>query len=141
MSAYIVDRDHIAYLVHSADIMSRAKFTWWDGTDHETMSSPTATGQMLWDSNIESVSYRYGNSPVEQLPGPKGEAYVYTHKRSGKHVNPIAVLKAIQSYQYQSCEHPGWATCNAKRFTDALRMLAIRNLPGYDEASWELHYV
>jgi hypothetical protein len=141
MSAYIVDRDHIAYLVHSADIMSRSNFTWWNGTDHETMFIPTATGQILWDSNIESVQHRYRASSVEQLPGPTGETYVYTHQLGGKPVNPLAVLKAIQSYQYQSCEHPGWATCNAKRFTDALRMLAIRNLPGYGDASWEIHYV
>jgi hypothetical protein len=139
MSAYIVDRAHIAYLVHSADSLTRGVFSWFDGEDHQTMSSPAAAGQILWDENVKSVQHRYPGENVGCLPGPGLARYDYgAHQQSAKPVNPVATLKAISCYQYQSCEHPGWATSSAKRFTDTLRLTAIRALPGYDEAAWEV---
>jgi hypothetical protein len=49
----------------------------------------------------------------------------------------VQVLKAIQSYAYQSCEHPEWDGSLAKRFCDWLESAIIGDLPGYDDAEWE----
>jgi hypothetical protein len=48
------------------------------------------------------------------------------------------VLKAIDCYRYQSCEHPGWASSEAQQFCLALQALAINHLPGYDQAPWDI---
>jgi hypothetical protein len=59
MSAYIVSRKHIHYLVTAAAQYGLIRLREQD-----------KTGQMLWDENIKSVQYRYHNEPVEDLPGP-----------------------------------------------------------------------
>jgi len=50
--------------------------------------------------------------------------------------HPVITLSLISCYEYQSCEHPEWRTSEARAICEALRKLAIRNLPGYDEAPW-----
>ena len=52
--------------------------------------------------------------------------------------SPVAVLKAISCYEYQSCEHPGWHTSEARQFCSVLRDHMISMLPGYDDAQWEI---
>ena len=53
-------------------------------------------------------------------------------------VSPVVILSAIACYEYQSCEHPGWATSEAHDFCHALRIKMIRMLPGYADAPWEV---
>ena len=153
MSAYIVEREHIVYLVQAA--MHRALYpcqngpalSWiWD-IDHEagaykreTFHEPgdsVRVGNMLWDENRESVSYRYQDG--ENLPGPIGENYTITAKDFHiplAHVDPVQVLKACDCYEYQACEHRGWEDSEAHAFIQALRERAYQALPGYDEAEW-----
>lgn len=87
-------------------------------------------GAMLWAENRLSVNYKYGEDEwepayvFEQLPGT---------------VDPLVVLKAINCYVFQSCEHPGWWESEARTFCDILQERMIRQLPGYDKAAgWEI---
>lgn len=102
MSAYIVDRNHIRYLVSAA--VQRKCF--------KGMSA-TKLGQMLWDECIKSVSYRYPGETTDTLPGPCGESFKYRHKVWVGEIEDNQLLESVKCYQYQSCEHPEWETSSA----------------------------
>lgn len=142
MSAYIVDREHVSYLVHAAmsrRIVGGHSPLYWNGGklacgDYE---EARRVGQMLWDECIRSVSYRYPNESRDTLPGPIGETFEYEHGPDmWQDFDPVQVLKALRCYAYQSCEHPEWRASEAHAFCKALEAHAISALPGYEEAVW-----
>ena len=157
MSAYVVDRKHIWYLVNAAThrAITQEHFCtlrwFWnvdrDGGTYESAELNVAdyrraseVGQMLWDENVKSVRYRYPDC-TDDLPGPIGCDYQYgSHEHHPWHdcPTPVGVLKACDGYEYQACEHPEWETSEAHAFINALRRRAIHALPGYDEAAWEV---
>jgi hypothetical protein len=128
MSAWIVDPGHIDVLVNAA-----AQFGTLDGAD------PRAVGQLLWRENHRSVNYRYGQ---------RSRTPSYPLRTTEAPLHPIAVLKAIGCYEYQSCEHKGWDTSAAHRFVIKLEAAiaaqhpeqfaegAYRDNPIYDRAPW-----
>lgn len=148
MSAYIVSRDHIQYLVSAAmsnQIRGRHShsFRWFHGGEsHELVCTDFAkaaeVGQMLWDECVASVKARYPNESTDTLPGPISEDYQYdTHKRHfAETFEPVQVIKAIHCYEYQSCEHGGWESSEACSFVRTLASLATTQLDGYDDAEW-----
>lgn len=145
MSAYIVDENHIHALVAAA-------YTWdlyWyhDGTPtHARHRDSDALGFMLWNENLLSIKYRYPDCGPNDRPGPivdeEGgiDAVIehYSYSPFAVSLSPVAILKAINGYEYQSCEHPEWERSEAKTFCDYLKGEAISRLPGYAEASWEV---
>lgn len=86
-------------------------------------------GATLLAENRRSVNHRYEEDEIEA-------PYVFTEIAG--HVNPVAILKAICCYTYQSCEHPEWKTSEARSFCEALREDMIHQLPGYGDAAWEI---
>jgi hypothetical protein len=156
MSAFIVNRNHINFLVIAA--MSRrivswhGPFAWTWAINRETgtylrgelacndWTHATEVGQMLWNENIKSVSARYPNDAPDNLPGPCGEDYLFKiqHLVPSRPMEPVAVLKACDCFEYQSCEHDGWESSEAKAFIESLRSAAWHALPGYDDADWEI---
>lgn len=148
MSAYIVDRETIIYLVSAATSRQLLghhghAHRWYHAGEHHELACgdharAVEVGQMLWDACIESVSARYPNDTKESLPGPIGETYVYDkHKPLIFHgFDPVQVLKTCHCWQYQSCEVEGWQESEANTFIEALISYACRALPGYEEAEW-----
>lgn len=158
MSAFMVDQEHITALVtlgrgRAMDIgagvgyvegPSWARFdpavTRWQeqewrriGLARDGLVSSTEVGRMLAQENAASIGARYGDEP---------EAWVldYTYPtRQFQSMIPGVVegLKLIECYEYQTCEHEGWAASEAYRYCDALRRTLVMRLPGYDEAPWE----
>lgn len=163
MSAFVVPQDHIAALINAADHHARlyhSEFHWQhDGTsyilsrtgdegrtegtewhDPQERVSAQTLGQMLFDTCLRSVWHRYPNDTLETLPGympdrERGSLYKHNH---GLSVKPIAALKAIDCYEYQSCEFPEWRETCAYAFCDRLRDSLIGDLPGYEDAPWEI---
>ncbi len=154
MSAFVVSEAHIDYMVRAATVLHyhHSPLAWiWNvdraagNYDRETLprgdhGREIEVGQMLWDENLASVSYRYPDCDGDELPGPIGCSYVY---EAGppllpRPVDAVTVLKAIACYEYQSCEHNGWSTSQAQAFCEALRCRAISALPGYDDAAWDI---
>lgn len=86
------------------------------------------TGAMLMAENAESVNHRYDEEDIE-------EPYVYA--RPWRTCTPVEVLKLIDCYEYQTCEHPEWERSEARAFCEALRGRMIGRLEGYDGADWE----
>jgi hypothetical protein len=129
MSAFVVSKRHIDAMVTAAlDGRHGMNLTWFgaDGTRHEvTLATATETGAMLWATNVESVNYRYNDN--EPLLDYSFESH---------DVPPVWVLKAIDCYEYQSCEHDGWKGSDASLFAEALRRHVVGMLPGYENAPW-----
>lgn len=86
-------------------------------------------GAALLAENRRSVNHRYNEDEFEA-------PYEFSEIRG--HLDPVAILKAISCYEYQSCEHPGWEASEAHSFCEALRGRMIKWLPGYSEAAWEI---
>lgn len=148
MSAYIVDKDHILFLINAA--MSRRinphGFSWWfepngkrDQIGYGDYEKATEIGNLLWLENVKSVSARYPGESSGTLPGPIGGSFVIEKRdlsATFDEVDPVQVLKSCDCYEYQSCEHAEWKSSEAKAFIDALRKDAWNALPGYDAAEW-----
>ena len=146
MSAFVVDRAHIEFLVSAA--MSRrlsparlGPMGWQGATGRKSLACndyehAAAVAQMLWDENVRSVRYRYPDC-TDDLHGPIDCDFQYgEHRHASLTPDPVAVLKAIAGYAYQTCEHPEWETSEAFSFCESLKAHAINVLPGYAEAAW-----
>ncbi|HCG01491.1 MAG TPA: hypothetical protein DEV93_13215 [Chloroflexi bacterium] len=158
MSAFMVGKQHIDLMVDATTYNVRHwPFSWYhEGTRHELLHgssgetprhnagsveySTAAIGRMLIDENLRSIHARYPDTvDGGQVPGPF-ESYweqPYSCPIMLPTVDAVQVLKAIDCYEYQSCEHDGWETSTARAFCDALRGAMIHRLPGYEEAQWD----
>lgn len=162
MSAFVVDNLHISALVAAGlSLPAPDKLTWFvtvpddlatlDLTETHTRGEPwgpdaiksavarrrtlttgnaTDVGAMLLAANVASVNFRYN----EDEPEPLFEF----EQHAAPFLTAIETLKALNCYEYQSCEPPDWKYSEAHAFCDALRDAAIRALPGYDSAPWEI---
>jgi len=144
MSAYLVSRGHIRYLVEAALCLRDrpAAFYYYQADKHHEVNDVTAdaTGLMLWSECAKSVACRYPSDDIDSRPGPIGDGpeYGYTHQPTIKRhaFDPVQVLKAILCYEYQSCEHPEWKASAARAFCHALTYRAIGSLPRFHDAIW-----
>lgn len=115
MSAFIVGNEHIDVLVN-AIAQNRV------GPDDMKRIGYRTLGQLLWDENVRSVDHLYRESnPCER--------YVL-HTTEGD-LDPLAVLKAIDCYVHQSCEHPGWEDSDAHAWVTRLRGAIYISAPHY----------
>lgn len=146
MSAFIVPKEHIDLLVTAGlrQPTHRDRLRWYWGNPTKTRELDPATahdvGQMLWGRNLASVAYRYPNDVSGTRPGPNDfqDSHVtqYRFQRIMGTLNEATVLKAIQCYEYQSCEDPDWEGSEAKAFCETLLSSSISRLPGYEQAPW-----
>ncbi len=149
MSAYVVDRSHILFLIFAAEsaASNQSAFRWFHaGQWHELKRNDTpravAVANMLWAECVKSVSHRYPSDKPDELPGPINENYLVTAKdfeiapASWVTVSEPQIFKSLHCYEYQSCEHDGWKTSEAHAFCRALESATIRGLAGYEEAEW-----
>lgn len=153
MSAWIVSKTHIDLLV-TAGLEYRGHhdwLSWWhegSGKRYQLLHNLRHdVGQMLWAENLASVASRYPDDDDGERPGPidfrDADVLTYRHEEVpglnhvAQRVHGIAVVaKAISCYEYQSCEHDGWKTSQARAFCESLRDACLNQLPGYDKAPW-----
>lgn len=146
MSAFVVDRNHIEFLVASAlnlcELNRSNAFRWRaNGAPYQLapgdQEAADRVGQMLWDENIRSVLHRYPGDTRETMPGPCDETFEYRHD-FGK-VWPFKaaeVFKACHCWEYQTCETPDHEQTDAWAFVQALQRAAASHVPGYEAAPW-----
>ncbi len=142
MSAFMVGHDHIDGLLTLA---SRASSLIWrtdsEALEHRagygriqrTARTPdylTLIGRMLLAENSESVGFRYQEDRDPSV-------LLYEFREVYEPLSTVAGLSMLGCYEYQACEHDGWANSEAKRFCDALRGYLITQLAGYENAPWE----
>lgn len=159
MSAFIVGQDHIDFLVTAAIALGTdgGYGLYWQQDMNLTgfgshvrvgLDNANEFGAMLWSENITSVRARYPHDEYSELPGPVPTpfAFEYEYRRfalpygdTWHDLTTIAqVLKAIDCYVYQSCEHPTWVGSRAEQACDALRAGYIKRIPDYEDAEWEV---
>ena len=147
MSAYLVEKKHILYLLAAAtsNSIDRYGMSWYhNNTSHklEWCDSERAAevGNMLWRENMQSLSARYPKESSATLPGCEVGEEVITpddvNRSNWSTIDPVQVLKAIDCLNYQSCEHESWEASESFAFLRSLKSRAIHALPGYDGAEW-----
>jgi len=138
MSAFIVSKEHINYLIQAAisrRILGGSDASRWfhAGEWHELRPGDSKrasqVGQILWNENVKSVATRYDEAREDRI-----FAFSYNHKIS---IDPVQVLKACHCLNYQSCEHETWEASEAYAFLESLKSDTEHALPGYDEAQAE----
>lgn len=154
MSAFVVGQEHIDALVTLAlRGASDREGTWhtplrWDGANgtwpEATPETADRVGSMLWRENVASIHGRYPDTMEGgAYPGPidftPESTLLYAYpKQPRPALTGVAGLKALDCYEYQSCEHDGWSTSEARAFCDRLRRALIHGLRGYNAAAWEV---
>ena len=140
MSAWIVSKAHIDLLVSAGLRVRYRPMCWYVGERRGELNNDNASavGQMLLDECVKSVNYRYSDDQITELLGPTNAYWLIPYKFDEVLSFPsiVCVLKQIDCYEYQSCEHPEWKDSEAHTFCRALRKYMIHNLPGYEEAPW-----
>ena len=130
MSAFLVSKQHIDALVAFATRLEYGSIpTYYYHKGSCPFEPASYIGQILWDENNRSVNERYDTN---DLPQPYKFAY------GTKVLPPVQIIKACNCLDYQSCETPDWKDTRAFAILDAIRERAIRELPGYEEAQWEI---
>lgn len=133
MSAFVVGDFHINCLVGWAfarssvcpvSYMWRGQRMYWRGNEERI-------AQVLYAENVRSVSFRY---PGKVLT----EGHRYRLESYGGQMTPIQVIRAAHCLEYQSCECEDWQDTEACAMLVGLVEAAVRALPGYEQAAWEL---
>lgn len=95
------------------------------------ISQEEAIFSMLLTENLASVNHRY--SHIEDAEwGEQG--YIYDPK--AKPDSLAHAMKAAACYDYQSCEHDGWETSNARAYIRELVFFLAGYVDGWDAAPW-----
>jgi hypothetical protein len=97
---------------------------------------------ILYEENVRSVSARYPNDSIDNLPGPIHKpATIQIAGRDivndGYRLKPVDILSMCNCLEYQSCETDDWQQTLAYRLLNCIRDAAVRQLPGYDDAPYE----
>jgi hypothetical protein len=105
MSAWLVSTEHIDVLVTAGIALGLV-----------AEDDATEFGDMLWQENVASLRYRYGDAETFwQLPEPGWYQF------SPRAVEDLFyVAKQAHCYGYQACEHPGWEQSRSAAFIYAL---------------------
>lgn len=124
MSAFILDHEHINVLVQAY-----AKDSLYLSHQMSDLSHWDELGQLFIDLNTTSVNARYNET---------SEPATYRYAIPRKIYEPVEVLKAIQSFRYQSCEVEGAEDTKAWKQLADLEQAQIHCLDGYEDAEWEI---
>ncbi|MFH0964580.1 MAG: hypothetical protein V2A58_11300 [Planctomycetota bacterium] len=152
MSAFVVSKKHVACIVAYA--MRKPGFGWHSNGEWNTLDDlpcAEAMANRLMAENVRSVRARYADvKTVADCPGVTAELEAADEAGqvapvveasailSAPRLTPVALMKAISCLDYQCCETDDWDTTPEKRFLDCLRDDASCDVPGYEEADWEV---
>jgi hypothetical protein len=125
MSAFIVSKKHIDTLISS---MGADKAIYWNDERISFHADKNRIGQELVNQNYRSVNERY-----QENDAPPVYKFQMQYPLPG-----IAIVKACDCYDYQASETEDYKETLACRIIDAIRYAAIRRIPGYDDAAWEI---
>jgi hypothetical protein len=106
MSAFICNDDLFDLLVTAEDVRLAAL------GKVPTPDEDQALFDLLRQTNYDSVNYRYRE---DESPEPRRFQRVTDFHLTPEHL--IQARRAMECYVYQSCEHRGWATSDAYKFT------------------------
>lgn len=121
MSAWTVGQDHIDLLVTAAMRMA--------GWNEKYINIPLTAdmlGADLWKENYRSVNHRYEERKRTPAYHWTPVAEIQEGELRPEHL--LQIVHAVNCYDYQSCEHPGWSDSKAYWVCQALRQWAEAQL-------------
>ena len=124
MSAYLVDRTHIIFLIKALlDKYENGPYLKYD----DLPDNPVELCEILRTENVKSINARYPDTVEnpEEAPGDASlallpftsEEYEKTKFSSFK---AAQVYKSCSCYRYQACEHNGWPESKAYKIIEKL---------------------
>ena len=123
MSAFMCSDTHLS-------IITEAYAAWALLEPYASDRHAADVWRCLAEENAKSVAFRY-----REAPAPVSASGM---NRDVRLPSAIAVVKLCQSLEYQSCEHDGWETSEARRIVRAVLSAAISRVDGYDAAPWSI---
>jgi len=93
-------------------------------------------GTMLWGTNFAALQAYYGKGGPQEDWREDVLGYTYHEPEDLVDASIGGLIKAVNSYAYQACEHPHWDRTEAKAFCDALVDGLIEQLTEYQDAPW-----
>ena len=138
MSAFIQSNEHIDVLVSyfTSDIQGRGLWTKvGDGYDYLKPENAYKIAEVLHMENLKSVNHRYNDS--------EPMTYEFTYYPDLEQAySPAEIAKAIDGLEYQSCEHDGWDSSEAKAVLNRMRKQLLTKMRGYEDANtWSIDEV
>jgi len=126
MSAWMFSEKQINYLVTYAAKYDVGYYNYEESFRYSAEKDPQHFVNVLTKANCDSLIARYG----------KREGYVTYKYHPTKILEPLQILKNCNCFDYQACEVTEYEKTLAALVINNIRAAAIRNLPGYEEASW-----
>src|SRR5580704_16709688 len=145
MSAFVVGHDHIDALLTFADMKRLKDRLGYHVNKGREQLSLTDIGRILLAENERSVCTRYPDCTPGNTPGKVGEEAIgYRFKTLQQAFQMqhtalcVMIIKACDCYDYQACETDDYRQSIAAHIVNTIRREAIRVMPGYDDAPWEI---
>ena len=129
MSCFFVSADDINLLVTAYRDLGLA-------CPGESASDWTGVGRRLWQENLNSYAYRYNMPERHEAEFVGCESEIAAYEFAELKAKPEAIAKLARCYSYQTCEHAGWESSNAKTIVDVLEERYGEELPGYGAMPW-----
>lgn len=125
MSCFIVSDAHISAL---AAFVIRSEILTWNPTTGLPYR-PQEIGDMFHAENVKSWNARYPKDATEPSFHLVERAYLAPRTL-------VQILRAIECFEYQSCDHDEWPESDVAKLCQRMRIKAIQLLPGYSDAPW-----
>jgi hypothetical protein len=130
MSAFIVSKKHIDALgAFAIRPEYGAQPSYYFKNQLCRIDLPDYAGQVLWDGTSNRLI-----TGMMIVIKPENYTFDYTARSPPA----VQIIKLCNCLDYQSCETPDWKDTRAYALLDNIRERAIRELPGYDNAPWDL---
>jgi hypothetical protein len=131
MSAYVVEKNHIGYLVDAAYFLG-VHYHYQGEWRRVINLERYALGQILWDENVKSVQYRYDETDRNNLPCACADApdFIFDLPANTwpEEDYYLQVIQSCRCYDYQACEHSCYRESEAKAIIDAIQTDAVSKL-------------
>ncbi len=140
MSAWRLTPNHVAAIVAAATDPKKA-----GRYDPPAEREPLFIGdlcRMLDIENAASILHRYPTADDEETnvaPLTAAEWHRLVKRWWASPLPIVDALKALASYEYQSCEHDGWKSSKAREWCNDARKSLCGSLPGWDASQcWSI---
>ena len=133
MSAFLVTDTHINAMLRYYHTRGRHPASYYHEGSRVMINDWPEAGQLLVDQNYSSVYARY-----EGRHGATDQAHAFKYRVVCPMYSAVEIIKACDCYNYQACDTGDYYQSKAHSLVDAIRECAIDNLPGYDEAQYEI---
>lgn len=127
MSAFLCSGLHIDTLASYAS--THDVYIYHDDRRYPSKGQAAWMAGVLYTANVEAVNTLYCADD---------DSGTYEYTPGAKLPDEATILKLCDSYDYQACELDEYAETLACTIVKAIRLKAISNLPGYEDAPWTI---